>query len=195
MKTNSLFRISNFLLLTIIVLSVSSLAFAQPKLEKGDVPLTEISEAILVNGKPSLKILSPKLGGYTEVKNLKIDGEEALIFSVTKLSMKNPNGKLFVTKTKIVFESYEKKDKNFSLNKSEIIKLLYRKSLDGYPTVQLDFRDEEAKLQVNFDRATGRIERASQRAVHSFLYRAIEDFDATLKEFKELTKSAYPSQN
>lgn len=195
---NSISGSFQFLLITIFILSITNSIVAQSKSADKDgqnnneISLQDLSEAVLVNGKPTLKILSRKKGGYTEVKLQKRDNEDALVFDVVKLSVKNPVGKLFVTKTKVIFEAYEKKEKNFSIEKSALKKYVLKKSLDGFPSIRLEFDSEEAKLQIKFDRfQLNFIDRASQNAAHEFLYRAIENFDSALKEFNELTKATY----
>lgn len=198
--TNFIYHFFQFLLLAISILSLTNSAIAQSKSTNkeaeanNEISLQDLSEAILVNGKPTLKILSRKKGGYTEVKLLKRDNENALVFDVVKSSVKNPVGKLYVTQTKVLFESFEKKETNLSIEKSDIKKFAIKKSIDGFPSLELNFSNDEAKFVIKFDRYQYQIDRASQMSAHNLLYRAINDFDSALKEFNELTKSAFPSE-
>ncbi len=188
---HSLFRLSVLMIFVFVFLQN-----AFPQSENDDeISLRDISEAILVNGRPALKILSPKKGGYTEVKLQKRGGEDALVFDVVKMSVKNPVGKLFITKTKVIFDALGKKESSFSIEKAVIKKCAVKKSADGFPSLELDTDNDEAKFAVKFDRFRHLIDRASQRAVHDLLYRAINDFDLTIKEFNELTKGAFPGEN
>lgn len=182
------------LLVIAFILAFSIGALAQKDNTNDETSLSDLTEAILVNGKPTLKILSRKKGGYTEVKLQKRDNEDALVFDVVKMSVKNPVGKLFVTKTKIIFEAFEKKGSSFNIEKSALKKHTLKKSVDGFPSVELEFDKEEAKLVIKFDRFRNEIDRVSQNAAHELLYRAIADFDSALKEFNQLTKSVYPSE-
>jgi hypothetical protein len=184
-------------LLSIAVLILTSSFNGQSKSSGSEerISLRDISEVVLVNGRPALKVLSRKKGGYTEVKLQKHDAEDALVFDVVKLSRKNPVGSLFVTKTMVIFESYEKKETNLAMEKAKIEKFDMDKSADGFASLILHYGGDEAKFVVKFDRYRHLIDRAAQREAHALLYRAIEDFDKTLAEFNELTKSAFPERH
>lgn len=85
-------------LLFVCVVSLSIAAqVAKPEKENEfstQPSLEGLTEAVLVNGQPTLKIVGQKRGANTEVKLEKRDGEKTLVFNVVKSSVKNPIGKL-----------------------------------------------------------------------------------------------------
>lgn len=193
-----------FFFLVIAIFAFSGIAIAQtspqPASEKSNdsdeqSSLDGLTEAILVNNLPTLRVLSRKKGGISEIKLLKRDSEYSLVFDVVKSSVKNPVGKLFVTKDRVIFEPMEKGQTSFNIEKTKIQKLSLKKTFDGFSSIKIDFDGNEAKIVIKFDRYQYLIDRRSQKAIHSFLYRAIEDFDSALAEFNQRAASIRPEND
>jgi hypothetical protein len=146
------------------------------------------TEAILINDQPAIRILSPK-GSFGEVKLQKRDGEDALVFDVTKWAIKFPPGKLYITKTKVIFVPFEKQKSFFNFEKSKIENLEQKKMLGGPPFIKIKYDGDEAKIIVGYG---GIVDIPSAKAVNNFIFRAIKNFDETLTEFNQLTASVRP---
>lgn len=155
-----------------------------------ETSLQGLTEAVIVDGQPALKILSRRKRGETQIKFEQRDGNDALVFDVVKMSVKNPVGRLFITKEKIIFVSYDNDKIYLDLTKSRLKNVKERNSLEKFPFVHLQFDKDEAKFKIKFDKYEYLIDRESMHAAHGFLYRAIDDFDSAVSEFKTLTARA-----
>lgn len=187
-------RTYQFLFLIFTTSLLSNFAIAQSTAEKdakdkNQMSLFGLSEAILIDGQPALRITSRK-STSTEIKLQKRDEEDALVFSVYKVIFRNsPEGKLFVTKTKVIFVSSNNKDFS-SFEKAKIEKFDFKEGGGlKLSTVRIKYNGDETKIIVLFD---GEADNNSMKAVGYFLYRAIENFDETLAEFSKLTESVRP---
>lgn len=196
-------RIFQIFLLTLLMTIAPHILLAQTSPqstpEKDDQNETEASlqgltEAILIDGLPVLRILSRK-NGSTNVKFQKRDGEDALVFEVHKISYRVPEGKLYVTKSKVIFDPYEKKSAYFNFAKTEITKVSVKKQIgaDGMGTISIRTKDGGEAVTMLFDGEDLAI--GSKKFVMpaiSFVSRAIENFDSALLEFNKLTESVRP---
>jgi len=150
--------------------------------------LQGLTEAILVGGQPTLRI-SNRTGQIAEVKLQTRDGEDAVVFDVQKLI--TTMGKLFVTKTKLIFVPNSGNSAFFKIDRSQLksVKLRSRFRLGGIPNVSIDSQDGEKNLVVA---PLDMKDRETMMAANAFLARTINDFDGAVREFKQLTKSVQP---
>lgn len=188
-------RIIQFLFLMSSLLLSSNFVTAQSTTDKEDEnnnqgSLQGLTEAILVNGQPVLKILSRK-NGSTEVKLQKRDGEDSLVFNIHKIF--NSFGKLYVTKTKVIYVPDDGNKQYFNIEKTKIkrVELKNRWKLRKINNVNIEFDNDEKPVLVAFDNSNefSNGDKQSSLAANSFLFRSIKDFDSALTEFNQLTAS------
>ncbi len=115
-------RSIQFLFLMFTLSLISNFVTAQSNTDKEDennnqMSLQGLIEAVLIDGQPALKILSRK-DGSTVVKLQKRDGEDSLVFNIHKIY--NSFGKLYVTKTKIIYVPDDGNKQYFNVDKTKI---------------------------------------------------------------------------
>jgi len=177
------------ILLAALVLTVLAGVKAQAQAENETAGLKSVSEATMVDGHPVLRLLTSK-GATSPIMLDKRDGEEALIFRVKKNSFQMPSGALFVTKTRIVFDPYEKKSKFFTMEKASITKTWREDNPYAIVVIRAGTVSEGLCVDFNMDRVSCNKKFVSP--AHDFLMKAVMDFDGAMAEFKLLTASAIP---
>lgn len=196
-----------FLTLLIAVALNSTLAqtSSQPTPNKEDEKETQASlqgltEAILIDGQPVLKIIIGKNGlGYTEVRYEKRDGEDALVFYVAKMPF--VWGKFYVTKKNVAFVPDSEAKKYFKVEKENIEKLELKNNwrlCKSCIHVNIDYENDEKAIGIAYvDAVVSKIpfngipkfNKENYFSANAFLYLAIKDFDSALAEFNKLTAS------
>lgn len=176
-----------------MLISVLSLTISAQG-ENKSASLEGVTEAVLVDNNPALRILTPR-NGSSEVRLVKRDSEDALVFAANKVP--NKPGTLIVTKTKVVFNPDGNTAGNyFSYLKSQIKKTeLIEKSKFFQPTslVKLSVVPDDNKfvyLRFPIDSPNNKEYSIPGNA---FIRRAIDDFDAALAEFNRLTAGVRPT--
>lgn len=177
----------------LFLISILSLTIVSAQTENRSTSLEGVTEAVLVGGNPALRILTPR-NGSSEVRLVKRDGEDTLIFAANKVP--NKPGTLVVTKTKVIFNPEGNLAGNyFSYLKSQIKQTeLIEKSKLFQPTslVKLAVVPDDNKfvyMRFPIDSENNKVYAIPGNA---FIRRAIDDFDAALAEFKRLTASVRP---
>ncbi len=182
-----------FLFLLFAISFISNVGIAQSTDNTKDINQTSLeglTEAVLVDGQPTLRILSRK-GGSSEVKVQRRDGEDSLVFSIHKIY--NSFGKLYVTKTKVTYVPNDGNKQFFSVEKIKIkqTELKNRWKLRQVNNVYLEFDNDEKAILVAFNDSTefSNADKQSSLLANSFLFQAIKDFDSALAKFNKITAS------
>lgn len=151
--------------------------------DDGQASLEGLTEAILFDGRPALRIILGRKNNSTEVMSQKRDGEDALVYDVYKNQMQ---GKLYVTKSRVIFDPLGAKKNYFNIEKSKIRETALNKPLPGDRFVKLYFEDEEISITLTFGDFNG-VNKNALGSANTFLLRAIKDFDSAFSEFSQLT--------
>ena len=179
--------------------TIPSFAQSEPKFKTdSDYPpemmdgsyLSGIAEAILVNNEPTIRINNHK-GQSIEIRLQNRDGEQAIVLPVTKMVLEG--GKLFITKTKLVYLPNKTSKDDTVIDRGQIksVKLHSRWRLGMIANISIDYEGGNRTLvgmPTDGDRET-------TEAVNAFISRAIIDFDGALTEFKRLTASVQPESD
>lgn len=200
-------RYCHLIILIFLSLTFSFTSLAQAKQQKNDStstqsPLQGMTEAILVNGQPTLKIISRK-NGATEILYEKRDGEDALTFAVTHwhsagfLQIQGEKGKLYVTKSRLRYEPEGNKDHFFNFARSEVKEAkaakgsLFGKNIGHH--ILIDTKDGRKQFAIAFgDGFVNVYSTSHMKPALEFFERAWTNFDAALVEFQQLTASVRP---
>jgi len=183
-----------FLLLLALAFSPASVYAQNPRVEKneyaGEMPsLQGLTEAFTFNGQPALKILTRKSGG-AEVRFEKRDGQDALVFMVTRLKgfglgvLADGEGKLFVTREKVTFEPNADREHFFSVNRAEMKDIDVKKAGAGLDMVLFELKQDKKRFILT---GTLALNRRDVKHAITFLYHTIINFDAALALFNEHT--------
>ena len=171
---------------SIIMMAVLAAAQAlSPSPTPDKASLAGVTEAVLINGQPVLRIVTRK-GGVSQVVLQKRDGEDCLVFKALRDSFRWPPGTLYVSRTKVIFDPDEKKSKYFNLDKSLVKNVELQNNPTAKVVIQTSAQSEGLMLDYTFLEIT-----ADAKYVlpgHNFLKRAILDFDGALAEFNQLTE-------
>lgn len=169
--------------------------FALPGFAQGDekqASLQGITEAILVNNQPLIRVLTRK-NGHAEIFLTTRDGEEAFVFTAWKVP--NKSGLLVVSRSKVVFNPDGNATNFFSYVKSQIKKTeLVEKSKIFTPTSLarlIVIPDDKKYVYARFTN-DGENNKEYALPANTFILKAINDFDAAVAEYKELTKDVRP---
>ena len=192
-----------FLLIAILVFAAIEDTFAQStKSDKGDekdnqTTLQGLTEAILIDGKPALKIISQK-SGSTEIRLQQREGEDTLVFSVTRLKPLlwsltfGESGKLYLTKTRIIYDPEGNKKHFFNITRKEVKKSSRDSEGMGggaFNFIKIQTEKDTFKFVVSTSQEYGFFNRKDTMPSLDFLLRALTNFDSTLVEFNQLTAS------
>lgn len=169
--------------------------------------LQGLTEAILIDGEPALRILNRK-SGSTEIRLQKRDNEDALVFSVTRLTSfglgvkPGDEGKLYVTKNRINYSPNFEKEQFFSISSSDIQNLELKKVGQGFEAISFTVQNDKKRFifsgTVYIDGTISgglRINKKDLRPSLEFLFRALKNFDAALTEFNQLTANVRPTSD
>ncbi len=126
--------LNNFLSLLLLVLSFN-VPFAAQSIDNA-TSLQGISDGILLDGQPALKIKLGSNNNLTEVKFQQHDGEEALVYDVYK---NQKRGSLYVTKTRLIFDPFDDKKNYLNIEKTRIKEVSLNKPLPGDRFVKINF--------------------------------------------------------
>lgn len=197
------------LLLTLPLLLLTGIgSFAQtPKAEsKAPSSLDGLTEAILIDGRPALRIVSSR-SGVVEIKFEPRDGEDSLVFAVTRLKsfglgvQPADSGKLFITKSRIIYVPNLDKEGFFSALTSEVVNVELKKLGQGFETVNFVFRNDKKRFIFEgtvfmTDSVWGglRFNKKDLRPPLDFLFRALRDYNAASQEFNRLTASVLQTE-
>jgi hypothetical protein len=181
--------VSLILLFTIAIISAVAQS-TKTEVEETDnqTSLQGLTEAILIDGQPALRIILGKNNNSTQVKLQKRDGEDTLVFDVYKNQMQ---GKLNVSKSRIVFDPLGAKKNYFNIEKSKIKAVKLNKPLPGDRFIKMYFDDEEVSITVFWGEFTG-VDKRTLGSANTFLLLTIQDFDSALSDFNKLTESVRP---
>ena len=135
------YRLVQLLSLMIIVSFASQFPIAQSNTNKSDNNTEQNSldgrtEAVLIDGQPALRVLSRK-GSSTEIRFQKRDQDDALVFNVSKWAVGFPPGKLYITKTKLIFVPINKNKSFFNFEKTKIKEVEHKKMLGGQHFIKI----------------------------------------------------------
>lgn len=200
-RTN-LVQISRLVLFTVVV---TASAVSQSKPEKddrkeGQTSIQGLTEPLLINGQPALRIQFRK-SGKTEVFFETRDGEDALVFSVLRVKkllgglMPGGLGKLYITKTRIVYDPEEDNENYFNINHSEVRLVSIEdvgmgKAAFNYLVIKVAGDDNKRfVLQGSIPNNKKEV-----RPGLEFLLRSLEDFGAAMAEFNQLTAGVRQSE-
>lgn len=199
-------RYGQIIILIIAGLTVhlTGLALPQHRTESAasQSPLQGLTEAILVNGQPALRILSRK-NGTTEVLYQRRDSEDAIVFPVMHwhaiLYAQGPGemGKLYVTKTRLVYDPIGNKDHYFNVARADVKKAEAQKSGRFGKTIGhhilIDAQGDSKRFAIVFnnERVVG-FQGDYMKPASEFFERSIVNFDSALAEFQQLTASVRP---
>jgi hypothetical protein len=186
------------LIFTVFIFASSNKASSQTVSEKtAQTSLEGLTEPILVNGQPALRISSQK-SGTTEVRYQKRDSEDSLVFSVRRLKaflqslIPAETGTLYVTKTRIVYDPDENKKTFRNIARTDI----KESSVDGtgmgggaFNFVKIQTKNDGLKLLVLSNQELGFFNRKDTRPQLDFLLLAVGDFDSAVVTFNKLTAS------
>lgn len=200
-------RFSHLFVLTflIVTLNLTHVALSQQGEKTSTAnqsPLQGIAEAILVNGQPALRILSKK-NGSTEILYQKRDGEDALVFPVMHYhaflyaQARGEMGKLYVTKTRLIFDPIGDKGHYFNAARAEVKKAEAQKSGRFGKNIGhhifINAQGNEKRFAITFnDTAVAGFQGDYMKPANEFFERAWKNFDAALTEFQLLTASVRP---
>lgn len=193
-----LFRylLSQFLTFWLIftVLPVLTIAQSEEKKEvENNKPtsLQGLTEAVLVDGQPTLRILS-KYSGSTEINLQQRDNEDTLVFSVARVIRygfgykPGDEGKLSVTKTRVIYSPNFDKKQFFNVLSSDIQDLkIDVAGLSGISSVNFEVKNDKKRFIFSGVLMNNK----DWRPAFEFLFRAIENYDSALAEFNQLTAS------
>ena len=187
-------------LVIFFIIAASLSAFAQSAPEKDDTKgdqtsLQGLTEPAIINGQPALRILFRK-SGKTDVSFETRDGEEALVFSVMRVKkllgglMPADLGKLYITKTRIVFNPEENKEHYFNIKHSDVRQISIEgkgRGAGGFNYLVIKVKDDDNKRFVL--EGTIPTNKKEVRPGLEFLLRSLKDFGSALTEFNQLTAS------
>jgi hypothetical protein len=187
----SFWFLSFFIALMAILAAMPSAAGAQSKDddEANQVSLQSVTEALLINGQPAMRIQF-RNNRHGEIKLEKRDGEDALVFDVLKIIMST--GKLYVTRTKLTYVPNDDPDKFFKVEKSKIKEVRFKdhwRMNGALSNVNVVYEGDEKAFSMAFP-IKG--DKQILVAANQFLLRAINNFDTALAEFNQLTASVRP---
>lgn len=203
-------RLIQFLYLIFTISILSHFAVTQSTTEKDDrnknpMSLEGLTEAILIDGQPALRILSRKSGSI-EIRFEKRDGEDALVFIVTRLKsfgfgvQPADEGKLYVTKNRVTYVPYLDKEGFFNALVSEIQNIELKKVGQGFETINFMFQNDKKRFIFNgtvfINGSVWSGVRFNKKDLHpslQFLLQALKAFNSTLLEFNKLTASVRSS--
>lgn len=165
-------------------------------------PLVGTVEAVLVDGQPALRILA-RNHGAAEIRYQKRDNEDTLVFPVMHwhaiLYAQAPGemGKLYVTKTRLTFEPEGSKDHYFNVARTEIKKARSEKSgrfgKNIGRHINIDAKGGGKRFAIVFnDNKVIAFQGDYMKPALEFFDRTIDNFDAALAEFNQLTASVRP---
>lgn len=165
-------------------------------------PLVGTVEAILVEGKPVLRILA-RDHGAAEIRLEKRDNEDALVFPVMHwhaflyAQAAGESGRLYITKTRIVFEPEGDKGHFFNVLRTDVKKARSEKSgrfgknIGNH--VRIDAKGGDKRFAIIFnDNKVISYQGDYMKPALDFFDRAIENFDAAVAEFNQLTVNVRP---
>lgn len=165
-------------------------------------PLQGLTEAVLVNGQPALRILSRK-NGATEILYQKRDGEDAIVFPVMHwhaiLYAEGPGemGRLYVTKTRLVYDPIGNKEHYFNVSRADVKKAEAQKSgrfgknIGHHILIDAQGDTKRFAIVFNNERVVG-FQGDYMKPASEFFERSIVNFDSALAEFQQLTASVRP---
>lgn len=192
-----------YLVLTLLFVTSISLGLAQTPIKDdsnkkqnettkkdNQTSLEGLTEAILIDGQPALRIILGKKNNLTEVKYLKRDGEDALVFDVY---VNQRQGKLYVTKSRIVFDPLGEKKRYFNIEKNKIKEAKLNGLLPGDRIVKMYFDKDENSITVFWGEFTG-VSKNALGLANNFLLLTIKDFESALTEFNQLTASVHQNK-
>lgn len=186
-----------FLFLIFTLSLVSHLAIAQSKTEKDDkdknqVSLEGITEAILIDGQPALKIIGGN-SNSTTIRLQKRDNENALVFSVTRVTRfgfgykLGDEGNLIITKTRVNYTPNFEKKQFFNVLSSDIQNItIGQAGLSGILALNFEVKGDKKKFVCT---GLELFNRKDFKPSLEFLSQALKDFDSTFAEFNRLTAS------
>jgi hypothetical protein len=167
----------------------SAAAQSKEEEEGNQVTLQSVTEALLVNGQPAMRIQF-RNNRNAEVKLVKRDGEDALVFDVLKIVLST--GKLYVTKTKLTYIPADDPDKYVKIERSKIKKIEFKdhwRMNGSLSNVNVIYEGDEKSFSLAFP-IKG--DKQILLAANKLLLRAINDFDGAIVEFNQLTASVRP---
>ena len=196
-----------FIIVIFLIVNGAMVASGQTETRKnpqndGQTSLEGLTEAVLIDGKPALRILSRKSGNI-EVRLETRDGEDALVFPATRVKpvftelFAGGDGKFYFTKTRVSYVPDINREFFFSASHSEIQELELKKTGNRFDAIKFKLKNDK-KLFVlrgtvfTNDAELGRFvnfDRKDLRSSMEFLFRAFNDFASTLAEFNRLTSS------
>ena len=200
-------RYCQIIILIIAGLTIQLTGLAQSKKQttestSSQSPLQGLTEAVLVNGQPALRILSRK-NGATEILYQKRDGEDAIVFPVMHwhaiLYAQGPGemGKLYVTKSRLLYDPIGNKDHYFNVARTDVKKAEAQKSgrfgknIGHHILIDAQGDSKRFAIVFNNERVVG-FQGDYMKPASEFFERSIVNFDSALAEFQQLTASVRP---
>jgi hypothetical protein len=160
--------------------------------------LKGLTQSIVINGHPALRIAS-RDGNWIEVQLEKQDEEDTLIFPVTRIksfgagAQRAEEGKLFVSKNRIVYTADFEKEKSFELSRSEILEMELKEMGQGFDCIVLKTQEDKKRfilagtvfLNGNFYKKKDVL-----RPALTYMFQALQSFDSAVNDFRSLTAGA-----
>jgi len=185
----------------LLIFLIVTAAFGSAAQGKNDDPerpasLVGLTEAVLVDGQPVLRLLSAS-GDAANVKLIKRDGDDTLVFRVIRYGAghmtRTKFGTLYVSLKSLVFNPDEKRSAYLNVAKTDVKEAAVATPGIGRVAAMVRFGDEKTMFLLNYDGLmSARVRREELWPSTSFLVRAITNFDKALAEFNALTESARP---
>lgn len=156
--------------------------------------LDGLTETVLINGSPVLRIRS-RDALWIEVRNEKRNGEESLLFLVTRLKsfgagvQRAEEGKLYVSKKQVSYVADFEKENSFEISRSDIQELELKKMGQGFDCVVVKMPTDKKRFVLAgtvFVNGNLYANRKTLKPALNFLFQSLEDFDTALADFKQL---------
>lgn len=146
-------------------------------------------EPVIIHGMPALKFVS-RTGEVAVAAFQKYNGENGFIFSVTDWdTVTMYTGGLFISQTRVVFESPKDAKRNFNVSLREVQKMKEQDNLSGQNFLVIKINGREKRFAINFNPVpssrTGLLG-AHQKPVFEFIECLFSDFAVSEKKFQLL---------
>ena len=198
-------RFTHLCILTFLLCTPSYSQVTQPTQGK-DAPAAEqsslqgVTEAVLVNGQPALRILTPK-SGTTEILYQKRDNEDALVFPIVRFKklfgsvVPGDTGKFYVTRTRLIYDPDGSKENFFNFARAEIKEATrehHGRGNAAFNDALIKTEKDTRHLVPRFTVDYAWLNKSDLLPALDFFLRALNNFDSALAEFQQLTASVRP---
>ncbi len=161
--------------------------------------LQGVTEALMVDGQPALRIVTQK-SGSTEILYQKRDNEDALVFPVVRFKktfgslLFGDTGKFYITRTRLIYDPDGDNENYFNVARAEFktaVSEHHGRAKAAFNDALIKFQKDTKHFVLRFTEVSWANKSDTLPALEFFL-RALNDFDSALKEFEQLTASVQP---